>query len=94
MTPQMSRFVELGNIIKERTAQINQYLDSQGLPAPSLAVNAAPDLALPPALLKSRNDILEACTELQALTEGPFMHLTRITSPTAGQPKTSCTRKN
>ncbi|KAI1407126.1 S-adenosyl-L-methionine-dependent methyltransferase [Hypoxylon sp. FL1857] len=81
MAAQRSRFMELGDILRERVAEIDQYLSSQGQPAPSFSKDAPPDHPLPPSLLRSRDEILEACSELQALAEGPFMHLTRLTSP-------------
>jgi hypothetical protein len=87
MSNQESRFAELGNIIQNRTKEIQQFLSSQGLPSPSLAADAGADLPLPHALQGSRDEILQACTELQALAEGPRMHLTRLTSPTVSKPQ-------
>ncbi|CAG8961583.1 hypothetical protein HYFRA_00006117 [Hymenoscyphus fraxineus] len=77
-----SRIVQLAAVIDRRTNEIDQYFSANSLPSPSFSVDAAPTLPLPQSLLKSRDEILEACTELQALAEGPVVHLTRLTSPT------------
>lgn len=77
-----SSIVELANTISQNASKIDEYLRSQGLPTPSFAIDAPPIMTLPPLLMRSRDEILEACSELQALTEGPVAHLTRLTSPT------------
>ena len=80
--PERNRMLELAETISSHTGEIDDYLQSQGLPAPSFAIDAPPFMALTPQLMRSRDEILQACTELQALTEGPIAHLTRLTSPT------------
>lgn len=76
-----SRIALLASIIQDCTQKIDNHLKENGLPSPSFDVNANADLLLPPDLIGVQQSALEACTELQALLEGPRAHLTHITSP-------------
>ncbi|KAF4626964.1 hypothetical protein G7Y89_g11192 [Cudoniella acicularis] len=81
MANNQSRFAELASLINKSAIEIDDYLKTQELPSPSLAFDAEADLPIPPSLFQSRDDIVTACTELQALALGPLAHLLRITSP-------------
>ena len=81
-----SRILELASIIGSRTLQLDNHYKAQNLPSPTLSVDAGPELPLPVSLSRSRDEVLDASTELQALVAGPLGHLTRLTSPTVSQP--------
>ncbi|KAI1426292.1 putative O-methyltransferase [Xylaria sp. FL1777] len=76
-----SRLVQLADIIGRNTRDIDRFLAVQGLPTPSFANATNPGLPPSQPLMKIRDEVIESCTELQALVEGPFMHLERLTSP-------------
>ena len=77
-----SRILKLASVIESRTLQLDNYYKSHSLPSPKLSVDADPGLPLPESLSKSRDEVLDASSELQALLAGPLAHLTRLTSPT------------
>jgi hypothetical protein len=81
MAEQASRIAALASLIHNNTHEIDKYLKANGRPSPSLDVNANPDFFLPGPLAGAQMQVLEACTELQALLEGPRAHFTHITSP-------------
>lgn len=86
-----SRILELVSVIESRTLLLEEYFRNHDLPEPSLTVHAQPRLPLPPDLAKSREEVLDASSELQALLQGPLAHLTRLTSPTASiSPTADC----
>jgi len=77
----ISQIARLASIIKTNTDKIDEHLKLEGAQSPTLAVDANPDVILPQELRLAQSQILEACTDLQALLEGPRAYLTRITSP-------------
>lgn len=80
-THEQPRILSLALSIHLHTNEINDYLQSSGLPQPSTCTSSAAHIPLPPSLAEAQATIIEACTELAALIEGPLMHLTTITSP-------------
>lgn len=70
-------------MVESRVSELDDYFKSHDLSSPSLAAEAGPGWPLPAPLAKSRDEALDASTELQALLAGPLAHLTRLTSPTA-----------
>ncbi|CAI6332294.1 unnamed protein product [Periconia digitata] len=78
-----SQILSLALSIAQQTQKVNDYLQSKNLPFPSVAPSAHSHLPLPPELMSSQFAVVEACTELAALMEGPLNHLTTITSPRA-----------
>jgi hypothetical protein len=81
-----SRIAQLASDIKQNTDLIDEYLCSKRLQTPSFEITAPSDLSLPLSLLEAQNNLLESCTDLQALIEGPRAYLTRITSPRVSVP--------
>ena len=71
-----SRISELAGIIQARTAEIEKYLLSRGLPLPSFEYSAANDL--PQELRPAQHALLEASDELNALIQGPSQFLTML----------------
>ncbi|MCJ1463377.1 hypothetical protein MMC07_001984 [Pseudocyphellaria aurata] len=66
-----SRIVALASIITSNTAQVNDYLSSHGLPAPSFDPNVPPSFLEEKPIVACRQAILEATDELHALMLGP-----------------------
>src|SRR5689334_22918326 len=81
MAKDTSRITNLASVIQNSTEEINAYLRTNGKALPSFDSSASPDFLLPDSLVGAQQRVLEACTELQALLEGPRAHLTQITSP-------------
>ena len=77
-----SRISELTSIIAAKTAEIDAYTTSEGLPSPSFDVNNPPRLLSDPRIAASRLAVLEATDELHALMLGPVGILT----PSVGAP--------
>ena len=71
-----SRISELASIIAAKTAEIDTYTASEGLPSPSFDADSPPRLLLHPHVAASRQAILEATDELHALMLGPVGILT------------------
>lgn len=71
-----SRISELSSLIAARTAEVDAYLTSQGLPAPSFDAHAPSHALLDDRIADARRDILEATDELNALMLGPIGLLT------------------
>ena len=67
----MTRIQELARIISTNTDQIDQFLASQGQAPPSFDIDAPETLNLPSALQTSRDQVIEATTELKELLQGP-----------------------
>jgi hypothetical protein len=76
-----SRITELAAKIKAETDRLQSLLEKDGLPSPTFSVGAAKELPREPAIQSAQTSILDACTELQDLVEGPSGHLVRIISP-------------
>lgn len=70
-----SRLSELSTIIAEKTALIEQYLASKGLPQPSFKPNAPAELGPiaheDDAIQQARLDLIDATKELRDLAIGP-----------------------
>ena len=79
-----SRIYELSQLINDKTKDIDNHLASSNLPTPSFDLHAPPAIPLPPALAKSRDEILDAIEELQALIAGPLPAFVRMMSPSVG----------
>ncbi|KAL2269640.1 hypothetical protein VTJ83DRAFT_1824 [Remersonia thermophila] len=70
--PQTSRMVELAQQISKATEMVDNYFQSQGLPAPSFDVDAPLDYPqLPEDIQKARLDIICLTKELNRLAHGP-----------------------
>jgi hypothetical protein len=76
-----TRITELAAIIKAETDRLQSLLEQGGIPSPTFSVGAAKELPRDPEIQSTQASILEACTELQDLVEGPLGHLVRIVSP-------------
>jgi hypothetical protein len=76
-----SRITELAAKIKAETDRLQSLLENSGLPSPTFSVGAAKELPREPAIQLAQTSILDACTELRDLVEGPLGHMVRITSP-------------
>ena len=76
-----SRITELAAKIKAETDRLHSLLEDGGIPSPTFSVGAPKELPREPEIQSAQSSILEACTELQDLIEGPLGHLVRITSP-------------
>ena len=71
MAQPQSRIVGLASSIATGTAAIDKYLSEHGLPSPSFDVDCPIVLDLPRELQQTRDSVLEASKELQALILGP-----------------------
>ena len=72
---QKSRIVALASVIQEKTAQVDEYLSSNGLPSPTFNPSAPQQPELPEAIAACSTAVLEALDELQALMFGPIRFL-------------------
>ncbi|PVI08121.1 sterigmatocystin 8-O-methyltransferase [Periconia macrospinosa] len=81
MTESAPRVLVLAEKIKEQATRLVATLESQNVASPSFSVDALPKLPDSPEIGTSQTEILQCCTELQALVEGPLEFLTRVTSP-------------
>jgi hypothetical protein len=77
-----SRITELASAIHHNTIEIDDYIAGQNLLSPSFAVNAAPDIPLPPHLAAVCAKLLQDTSELPDLLMGPLRYLTHLASPT------------
>lgn len=71
-----NRIAELSSIIGSNTTEINDYLSSKGLPAPSFEPDVPPSFVQEKSIAACRQAILEATDELHALMLGPLGILT------------------
>jgi hypothetical protein len=55
-----------------KTDIYNEYLQSQGTPSPSHSLETPALLDLPMHIQQTRDDVIEASTELQTLLRGPM----------------------
>ena len=67
-----SRMAQLASVIQTHTTIVDEHIALQKLPSPSFHVNAPPQLQLPEAISSSRDAVIEAMDELQALMLGPL----------------------
>jgi hypothetical protein len=81
MDPRQSRITELAIAIKKQTEILQSLLDSLKVDTPSFSVNANQELPRNAAVQLAQSSILDSCTELQDLVEGPLGHVGRIMSP-------------
>jgi hypothetical protein len=81
MDPRQSRITELAIAIKKQTEILQSLLDSLKVATPSFSVNANQELPRNAAVQLAQSSILDSCTELQDLVEGPLGHVGRIMSP-------------
>ena len=84
MTENLSPLMALATRIFQDISEIDEHLTRTDQTAISFAAESKFDWELPPHLLEPQTRVLESCTELQALVEGPLSYLTRITSPRVG----------
>ena len=66
---------DLAAAIQVNTSFVNQFLEGQGLPPPSLEANSPPMLPLSPEATAARDAALEALDKLKVLLLGPMMHV-------------------
>lgn len=69
-----TRLTELSTLIAQKTAQIEYYLDSKGLPLPSFDANAPVELGIARVdedVQKIRIELLDLTKELRDLIAGP-----------------------
>ncbi|KAF2659757.1 putative O-methyltransferase [Lophiostoma macrostomum CBS 122681] len=68
-----SRIAELSAIIASQTEVLDEYLQNQGLPAPSFSVDAPSDAfgQSDAIIAKAKTDVVEASIKLRQLLEGP-----------------------
>ena len=71
-----SRISELASLIAASTADIESYLASEGIPAPTFDAETPSRLLLDDRVAASRQKILEATDELHSLMLGPVGILT------------------
>jgi hypothetical protein len=64
--------LQLTNSIQERTAEVDAYIEANGLPEPSFNSSYPPILQLSPEADAARNAALEALEELRAHLLGPI----------------------
>ena len=64
--------LQLTNTIQERTAEVDAYIEVNGLPEPSFNSSYPPILQLSPEADAARNAALEALEELRAHLSGPI----------------------
>jgi hypothetical protein len=64
--------LQLTNSIQERTAEVDAYIEANGLPEPSFNSSYPPILQLSPEADEARNAALEALEELRAHLLGPI----------------------
>ena len=74
--PSNRGIAELATLIKSKTADIDEYLKSNGLQSPSFDIDAPEKLQLPVELALAKDAILEAADELNSLLLGPVDFLT------------------
>ncbi len=71
-----TRISELASLIAINTTNLDAHLTSEGLPTPSFDADAPARLLFDDKIASSRQAILEATDELQALVLGPIGILT------------------
>ena len=67
----MTRIAELASIISEQTTNIDQYLNSNGIPTPSFGLDRALEPEFPEQIIAARDVVLDANMELSELLLGP-----------------------
>jgi len=67
----MTRIQELASIIYTKTNHLDQFLVSHGQRTPSFDIDGLDALDLPTDLQASRDQIIDATTELRELLQGP-----------------------
>jgi hypothetical protein len=67
----MSRIQELARIIAFHTDVIDKFLFSNDLPRPSFDIDGLEMSSLPKDIQKSRDNVIDATTELKELLQGP-----------------------
>lgn len=70
-----NKTAQLAATIASNTTKFDGWLTSHGLPSPSFDIETPPKLELPEDISQSRQAIVEATTELQALMLGSVGHL-------------------
>lgn len=70
-----NRIVELASLIHDHTVKVDDYMASQKLPSPSFDVTNPARLSLPPEIQASKDAVLEASDELNALMLGPVVYI-------------------
>ena len=72
-----SRIRELAAVIAANTEQLDAHFSEKGLPSPSFDPDSPADLLLDSEVIATRQAILDATEELNALMQGPIDLLTR-----------------
>jgi len=67
----MTRIQELAGIISTNTDRLNQFWNSQGQRTPSFDIDGPEYPDLPTDLQLSRDQVIDATTELKELLQGP-----------------------
>jgi hypothetical protein len=71
MSSKPTRIAELAAVVASHTRQIDDYINTQGLPQPSFDTTGPAELQLPPQLEQARTIVLQATQELNDLLQGP-----------------------
>ena len=82
MTSPTSRITELAKLIADKTAIVDQYFQTYGIPTPSFDINGPRHVSIPPEVRTvaiAHADVLAATRELHTLMLGPSASLVNMT---------------
>ena len=71
----------LAGLIQKHATTIETFIQESGAPQPTMSVGTPPVLPLTPELEGTRNELLDALGELQALIQGPMVQLFSVMFP-------------